>query len=139
MVSRATGRQRERFLRAREHEVEIPGIGFDWHATDAGDRVDQYRRAVLMRESSELRQRRQRARARFGVHDGDGREAAFAQRLLDDIERNGLMPVAANHARFATTGQRHIGEPLAEGAIDHRQDRPRSRAADRRLHEPRGR
>ena len=49
-----------------------------------------------------------------------------------------LMPVAADHPRFAAAGQRDVREPLTERAVHHRQDRTRCRAADRRLHESRG-
>ena len=133
-----TGWQRERLLRAREHEVEVPGIGLDAYAAQSGDRVDQHGRVVLMREGGEFRQRRERTGTRLRVHHGDRRVVPLAQRTLDHVERNSLMPVAADHVRVAATGQRDIREALTESAVHHRQDRPRCRAADRGFHESGG-
>jgi hypothetical protein len=71
------------------------------------------------------------------VHDGDRRERSFAQRALDDVEGNGLMPVATDYVRFTATGQRDVREPFAEGAVDHGEDRSRRRATDGGFHQSR--
>ena len=111
---------RQRLLRVRDGDVDVPLVHEELVAADAGDAVDDERRVVLAGDLADLRARVEEARRGLVVDQRDD-VRVVGDRVFDVRNREGLPPVGLDSStRGVAVGD--PGEPAAELPVDQRDD-----------------